>query len=156
MLHGTALASEGSGNDYPILCDIVNATSIGPAKAFLLGTPASVVCLQEHHVPPGDAMLELQTWAHDNGWQSLWSPASLRDTGGSVGGTAILVREPLSIMRPSEDMNSHVVSERATVAKVEIPGAGAWSIASVYLQVGVGPSLANLECLAKWVRLSVD
>ena len=81
--------------------ETVNSSIWSPAKSWLSMTDASVVLLQEHHLPP-DRCDEARVWCRKRGWKALFSPALQGDKDDNrswTAGVAILVRDSLGLAR---------------------------------------------------------
>ena len=82
---------------WAVKVETVNSSNWGPAKSWLSMTDASVVLLQEHHLPP-DRCDEARAWCRKRGWKALFSPAlqgDMDDNRSWTAEVAILVRYSL-------------------------------------------------------------
>ena len=86
---------------WALKVETANSSNWCPAKSWLSMADASVVLLQEHHLPP-DRCDEARVWCRKGGWKALFSPALQGDKDDNrswTAGVAILVRDSLGLAR---------------------------------------------------------
>ncbi len=125
----------------------LNSTSWGSCQLYLQKTSAHVVLLQEHHLSPGE-VAQASRWLHARGWKAMFIPAAAGQGGGTVGGTAILVRSYLGLAAPLAG-GSEVIPSRGAAGLVTVPGCRPLTCYSLYLKDGAGMGQVNAEYIAQ-------
>ena len=118
-------------------------------------TDASVVLLQEHHLPP-DRCDEARVWCRKRGWKALFSPALQGDKDDSrswTAGVAILVRDSLGLARwtaglqepVAQPVDDGIVPGRLVAGIVTLLDGVAIAVASGYWFSSQGLKECNLR-----------
>ena len=93
--------STGEGAQVAAVYETFNSSGWEALKSWLLHTKAFVVCAQEHHLLV-HRIAGARAWCAANGWLAIFGPAIVTDRNGTSGGTAVIVRDTLSLLEAKE------------------------------------------------------
>ncbi len=120
---------------------------------------ATILLLQEHHLVSKEQRDDAIRWLEAKGWNAVFSPARLLESGKTSGGVAVCVRQrpdigvtdpfmPSTTATKLESDYDDEIQHRAIAVKVAIEGRPPMLVASLYLQAAVGLNPLNKAVLA--------